>query len=85
MINLIGNIGIDIIENKRIKKLYQKNKKFIYKFLHKNEIKLLEKKIEYSQLINFLSGRWAAKEAIFKVLETPVLFKNIDINYWPNN
>lgn len=57
-------IGIDIVENKRIKKLLkQYGEKFVKKILTVEEVKqylILDKKLE------FLAGRFCAKEAFFK-------------------
>ena len=62
----IVGIGVDIINNKRIKKSIQNNK-FIHRTFSKKEIlnsqKILNK-------INYLSKRFAAKEALAKALGT---------------
>ena len=62
---IIG-IGVDIVENKRVK-LSIKNKKFINRIFGKNEI-LISKK--FSNKTNFFSKRFAAKEAFAKALGT---------------
>jgi holo-[acyl-carrier protein] synthase len=76
--NTIG-IGVDIVENKRIKSLI-KNKNFINRTFGKNEI-LNSKKI-FSK-INYLSKRFAAKEALAKALGTGfrdgLSFKDIQV------
>ena len=59
-------IGVDIIYNKRIKN-FIKNKKFISRAFSKKEI-LNSKKI--LNKINYLSKRFAAKEALAKALGT---------------
>ncbi|AJM71973.1 holo-ACP synthase [Mycoplasma yeatsii] len=69
-------IGIDIIENKRIKL----NDNFICKILSENEIKIFKTKTKVEQR-EFLSGRWAVKEAIIKSLDDPISMNKIDINY----
>ncbi len=75
---IIG-IGVDIVDNKRFK-LFIKNKKFMARILGKNEI-LSSKKIVNK--INFLSKRFAAKEALAKALGTGfrngLNFKDIEI------
>ncbi len=54
------NIGCDIVENKRLK---NKNQRFIELVLTKNEQK------EYKEKgLSYLTGRFAAKEAIMKCL-----------------
>ena len=59
-------IGVDIIENSRIKSLLT-NKNFIKRTFSKNEI-LISKKI--LNKTNFFSKRFAAKEAFSKALGT---------------
>ena len=62
----IVGIGVDIINNKRIKQSIQNNK-FIQRTFSKKEI-LNSKKI--LNKINYLSKRFAAKEALAKALGT---------------
>ena len=62
---IIG-IGVDIINNDRIKSLL-KNKDFIYRIFSKNEI-IISKKI--LNKTNFFSKRFAAKESFVKALGT---------------
>ena len=72
-------IGVDIIENSRIKSLLT-NKNFIKRTFSKNEI-LISKKI--LNKTNFFSKRFAAKEAFSKALGTGfrdnLNFKDIEI------
>ena len=72
-------IGVDIIENKRIKKSI-KNPKFLNKIYSINELKLSS----YSKdKISYFSKRFAAKEAFAKALGTGFRnnldFKDIEI------
>ena len=61
-------MGIDIVETSRINRLLQLyNSKFLERFLSPEEQKQAENK-KYP--LNWLSGRWAAKEAAFKALGT---------------
>ncbi len=62
---IIG-IGVDIVENKRIK-LAIKNKKFINRTFGTDEISNSKKIISKT---NYLSKRFAAKEALAKALGT---------------
>ena len=62
---IIG-IGVDIIQNSRIKKLI-KNKLFINRTYGKNEVKFSKKKINKT---NYFAKRFAAKEAFVKSLGT---------------
>ena len=75
----ILGIGVDIVQNKRIKILIN-NKRFIKRILGKNEIKFFNKKLNK---VEYLSKRFAAKEALAKALGTgfrqKVQFKDIEI------
>ena len=83
--NILG-IGIDIVENYRLKKLLLKKKSnFKKKVFTKNEITYCEKKLNIS---NCYSKRFAAKEAFVKALGTGfrknINFKDVEIvnNYY---
>jgi holo-[acyl-carrier protein] synthase len=75
----IVGIGVDIIDNKRFKKLV-KDKKFINRIFSKKEISASKKKLNK---INFFSKRFAAKESFAKALGTGfrnnLNFKDIEI------
>ena len=75
----ILGIGIDVIQNKRIKKLIR-NKTFIKRTFGINEIKCAKKKINK---INYFAKRFAAKEAFAKSIGTGIgkslNFKDIEI------
>ena len=62
---IIG-IGIDIVQNKRIKSLV-KNKAFISRTFGKKEVTLSKKTLNK---INYFSKRFAAKEAFAKAIGT---------------
>lgn len=71
------SVGIDIVEINRIKS----DKEFVKRILSKREIILFN---EYSlqRQQEFLAGRWALKEAIFKALpQEKLTFQDIDISY----
>ena len=76
--NIFG-IGIDIVENQRIKSSI-KNKKFINRIFSKKEIYLCRK---FKDKSNFYSKRFAAKEAFVKALgvgiRNDINFKDISI------
>tara|TARA_B100000035_G_scaffold297760_1_gene290830 strand:- start:293 stop:679 length:387 start_codon:yes stop_codon:yes gene_type:complete len=59
-------IGVDIVDNNRIKSLI-KNKKFINRLFSKKEIVISKK---YLNKTNFFSKRFAAKESFAKALGT---------------
>ncbi len=73
-------IGVDIINNNRIKFLL-KNKNFINRIFSKNEIFISKKIINKT---NYFSKRFAAKESLVKALGTGfrdnLNFKDIEIN-----
>ena len=75
----ILGIGVDIIQNKRIRTLIN-NKIFIKKIFGKNEVKLSKKTLNKT---NYFAKRFAAKEALAKSLGTGfrknLNFKDIEI------
>ena len=77
--SIVGN-GVDIIENKRIKKSLKK-KGFINRIFTKNEI---NKSKKLNNKINYYAKRFAAKEAFSKALGTgirkEIKFKDISIS-----
>ena len=64
---MIENIGIDIVENKRIEK--SMNDSFINIILTDKEKELYKKKTGRKK-IEFLAGRFAAKEAVYKAISS---------------
>ena len=66
----ILGIGIDIIDNKRIKESI-KNNKFKSRIYSSNELKLSKKT---KNKVAFFSKRFAAKEAFSKALGTCLLY-----------
>ena len=62
----ILGIGVDIVNNKRIRSLIS-NKLFIYRTFGKNEIKFSKKKADK---INYFAKRFAAKESFAKSIGT---------------
>ena len=75
---IIG-IGVDIVENKRIRSLIKK-KKFLTRTFGKNEI-LNSKKVKNK--MNYFSKRFASKEALSKAIGTGISeglnFKDIEV------
>ena len=75
----ILGIGVDIINNKRIRQAAN-NRNFVKRTFGNNEIKLSKKKINNS---NFFAKRFAAKEAFVKSLgigfRNNLNFKDIEI------
>ena len=75
----ILGIGVDVIENKRIRSLI-KNKTFVNRIFGFNEVKISNK---ISNKTNYFAKRFAAKEAFAKALGTGfrnnLNFKDIEI------
>ena len=63
---IVNGIGVDIVENRRIK-LLLRNKKFIYRVFTENEI-YNSKKVK--DKTNYFSKRFAAKESLSKAIGT---------------
>jgi len=74
---VIVGIGTDIASVSRIDKIYQERKnKFLERILSPDEINIFDK----NQKIEFLAGRFAAKEAIIKAMgEKKIAFNEITI------
>ncbi|WP_044893594.1 holo-ACP synthase [Bacillus alveayuensis] len=81
---MIVGIGIDIVEIKRIKEIVKRQPKFIERILSERE---KERFLQLSETrkIEFLAGRFAAKEAYAKAIGTGIgkelSFTDIDIHY----
>ena len=76
----IVGIGVDIIQNKRIKDLI-KNNNFINRVFSKNEILISR---NFSNKSNFFAKRFAAKESLSKAIGSGIRdklnFKDIEIS-----
>ncbi|WP_308149774.1 MULTISPECIES: holo-ACP synthase [unclassified Spiroplasma] len=71
------SVGIDIVEITRVKNHLE----FVKRILSPEEIKLYHEQSSMRQQ-EFLAGRWALKEAIFKALpQEKLIFHNINISY----
>lgn len=68
---MITGIGLDITELVRIKKIKEKTTKFEERILTNKEIAQMQK-LSNSRQIEFLAGRFAAKEAFSKALGTGI-------------
>ncbi|MEH7012713.1 holo-ACP synthase [Neobacillus niacini] len=68
---MIKGIGIDIIELSRIEEIVTRQRKLIDRILTKNEKQTFEQLPERRQ-IEFLAGRFAAKEAFSKAAGTGI-------------
>jgi holo-[acyl-carrier protein] synthase len=68
---MISGIGIDIIELNRIKSIIDRQPKFIQRILTENEQFIFEN-LNSRRKIEFLAGRFAAKEAFSKAIGTGI-------------
>ncbi|WP_415980060.1 holo-ACP synthase [Faecalicoccus pleomorphus] len=67
-------IGCDIVQIQRIRP------SLAHKILSETEQKMYEG-LKERRAVEFLAGHFAAKEAVFKTLDKPVDFKDIEITY----
>lgn len=83
MSNILG-IGVDLVEMERISKTKQE---FINKILTLEEIDIYNKIKLSKRKLEFLSGRFAAKEAFYKAysnIRTNLSFKDISVLNTPS-
>ncbi|KAA0258186.1 holo-[acyl-carrier-protein] synthase [Deferribacter autotrophicus] len=73
-------LGCDLVEIDRVRKLYEKfGEKVVKKILTDNEIKLFNQ-FNKNRKIEFLAGRFAAKESVIKSLNKQIVsFRDIEI------
>ena len=83
---MIEGIGVDLIEIRRIKKLLSRQPNFVKRILTTKEEKYFKELSEHRQ-IEFLAGRFAAKEAFSKAFGTGIGgdFSFLDIEILPNS
>jgi len=79
---VIKGIGIDLIELNRIEKSIQKNERIVARILTKKERQTYEQFTSQRRKVEFLAGRFAAKEAFAKANGTGIgelSFQHIEI------
>jgi|SRR5690625_2967713 len=79
---MITGIGIDIIELSRIQKAIKRNKRFVDRILTNEEKQHYETLTKERRKIEFIAGRFAAKEAFAKATGKGIgklSFKHIEI------
>ncbi len=85
---MIEGIGLDLVELDRIEKLYNRQKSFLNRVLTPDEQTHFHKLSKHRQ-IEFLAGRFAAKEAFAKAIGTGIgaalSFQEIEILPNPKN
>ncbi|AGM25218.1 holo-ACP synthase [Spiroplasma chrysopicola] len=69
---MIKNVGIDIVKNNRIKP----SPEFVKKLLSPVEYQYYSQINNLNRQIEYLAGRWAAKEAIFKAINSEKIVLN---------
>ncbi|MEI4781427.1 holo-ACP synthase [Streptococcus pasteurianus] len=78
---IIGH-GIDLQEIDAIKRAYEKNNRFAKRVLTDKEFQCFSEQKSTKRQMEFLAGRWAAKEAFSKAMGTGIGtlgFKDIEI------
>ncbi|MFP4286160.1 MAG: holo-ACP synthase [Candidatus Izemoplasmataceae bacterium] len=76
----MNSVGIDIVEIEAIKKRY--NLAFVKRILSEDELVLFNAISSESRKLEFLAGRFAAKEAytkVYKHFDKPLNFKDVSI------
>lgn len=85
MIQMIEGIGIDILELARVRAILERTPHFYKKILSKEEQMLFERLSSKKRQVEFLAGRFSAKEAFSKAYGTgigkEVGFHDISILY----
>lgn len=69
---MIYGIGLDVVELNRIEKAMLKTEKFISRILTENERQLFDNLVTMQRKIEFVAGRFAAKEACSKAFGTGI-------------
>ncbi|KAF0851526.1 MAG: 4'-phosphopantetheinyl transferase superfamily protein [Spiroplasma poulsonii] len=78
---MIKNVGIDIVQNKRIKP----STVLSQKLLSISELQEYETLMDKEHQRQFLAGRWAAKEALIKALEIKLILNEVTIKLKDDN
>ncbi len=73
------NIGVDIIDNQRIKTKMKKNPRLISRILSSKEQVIFHNLKSDLRRVEYLASRFAAKEAIIKATNKQFLFQKIEI------
>lgn len=78
---MIKGIGIDMIEVDRVKRLAEKNPRFLKRIFTSREAEYcLEKKNKYLHL----AARFAAKEAFFKAIGKRIVWRDVELINLPS-
>ncbi len=74
---MVIGIGIDIIEVERVKKLAERNPRFLERIFTQKEIDYCSKKKNKYQ---HLAARFAAKEALFKAIGKRISWQDVELS-----
>ncbi|WP_027964882.1 holo-ACP synthase [Halalkalibacillus halophilus] len=69
---MITGIGIDLAEIERIDRLYKKKDRFPKRILSSRELEIFDQLMNRKRKLEFLAGRFAAKEAYSKACGTGI-------------
>ncbi|MBC8358101.1 MAG: holo-ACP synthase [Candidatus Aminicenantes bacterium] len=78
---MVLGIGIDIIEVERVRKLVEKNPRFLQRIFTTQEINYCQKKRNKHQ---HLAARFSAKEAFFKAIGRRISWTDIELINLPS-
>lgn len=86
MVNMIEGIGIDLVEITRMKELFLKKPKIVKRILTPKESAYFQE-LSKKRQVEFLAGRFAAKEAFSKALGTGIggELSFLDLEILPNS
>lgn len=79
---MIQGVGLDIVEIERIENALKRNKRFVTRILTQNERDIYESLTSDKRKLEFLSGRFAAKEAVAKAIGSGIgklSFQHIEV------
>lgn len=80
---MIIGLGTDLVETARIKEAIANNSRFVGKLLTENELSTYTDILNEKRRVEFVAGRWAAKEAFAKAYGTGISsqlhFQDIEI------
>ncbi len=77
---MIIGVGIDIVENERVERIFKRfGEKFVHKILTPGEKEDFFTKVNEKNRVQFLAGRWAAKESFWKACGLSFMFKPLSV------
>lgn len=69
---MVKGIGVDLVKVARITRILEGPRKdrFLRRVLHENEAATVRKMGDFRKMLEFVAGSWAAKEAVYKSLDS---------------